>query len=103
MIREAVLDCGRRLFLLRDNGPHRSGLPTVAELPTREEISIAQDALKEVLGEKGSERSAPRPTSSQSAGSSTWRRGSATGWATDSSGCFQLARSWRGASANDSL
>ena len=29
-----------------------------AELPTREEITIAQEALKEVIGEKGSEKRA---------------------------------------------
>ena len=56
--KEAALECARQLFLLREGGPHRSEAPTIALLPTREEITIAQEALKEVLGEKGSEKRA---------------------------------------------
>ena len=44
--KEAALECARQLFLLREGGPHRSGAPAIAELPTREEITIAQEALK---------------------------------------------------------
>ena len=58
MTKEAALECARQLFLLREGGPHRSGAPAIAELPTREEITIAQEALKEVIGEKGSEKRA---------------------------------------------
>ena len=53
-----ALERARKLFLAREGGPHRSGLPTFAELPTREEILVGQAALKEVLGEKGSEKRA---------------------------------------------
>ena len=53
-----ALACARMLFLAREGGPHRSGVPTVAELPTRDEILIGEAAVKEVLGEKGSEKRA---------------------------------------------
>ena len=56
--KEAALECARSLFLAREGGPHRSGAPTVAELPTRDEVLIGQAALKEVLGDKGSEKRA---------------------------------------------
>ena len=41
---DAGLECARRLFLAREGGPHRSGLPPVAELPDiREEVLIEQE------------------------------------------------------------
>ena len=54
---EAV-ECARALFLLREGGPHTSGAPILAHKPTVDEILIAQAALSEVLGEKGSEKRA---------------------------------------------
>ena len=53
---EDGLECAKMLFLLREGGPHRSGAAPVAELPTREEVVIGLKSVKEVLGEKGSEK-----------------------------------------------
>ena len=55
---DAGLECARSLFLAREGGPHTSGVPPVADNPTREEICVGQKAVKEVLGEKGSEKRA---------------------------------------------
>ena len=86
-----ALECARKLFLAREGGPHRSGISTVAELPTRDEVLIGQAAVKEVLGEKGSEKRAA--TNKLAEG---WATGSLTA---SSAGC-QLASRRRGASAS---
>lgn len=44
------------VFAKRANGPHASQMDTIIGYPTIEEIGVAQAAVKEVIGEKGSEK-----------------------------------------------
>ena len=54
----AGLRGARALFSRRAGGPHTTGVPIVAQLPTVDEILIGQTVVKEVLGEKDSEERA---------------------------------------------
>ena len=60
MTKAEAVEFARALFLRREGGPHATGAPILAEKPTVDEIMIAQAALSEVLGEKGTEE-ADRP------------------------------------------
>ena len=90
-----ALACARMLFLAREGGPHRSGVPTVAELPTRDEILIGEAAVKEVLGEKGSEERAAANALSERGLIDVEDRASATGLQIVLSESFQLTSTRR--------
>ena len=55
---ELAEECATKMFTKRADGPHPSGLDTISDQPTIEEIVIAQAAALEAIGEKGSEKRA---------------------------------------------
>ena len=101
---EEAIESAWIIFGRRAGGPHASDGTKTAEKPTIEEIFVAQKAVLEVLGEKGSEkRKHACELSTQRAASLTSRRGSGIFSPTSSSACCRRTRTRLAASPSGPL
>ena len=55
---ELAEECALKMFTERSDGPYLSGMDTISDQPTIEEIMLAQAAVLAAIGEKGSEKRA---------------------------------------------